>query len=198
MGDLIRKSHNVSILMYYFVCVAKYRRLVITEEVDNVLKDTCIEISKRYEKRFLEIGTEGDHVHFLIQSLPRYSPTKKVTKVKSIIAREVFSTVPSVKEQLWGGEFWTDGYFVSTVGEYAMVRTGMIGVQFVWAVQRCPFRPRVACSCAEPEHPVRAPRWQDPRRCPASECQSHRLKAASCRAALHWHAADADTRPAVR
>ena len=119
MGDLIRKSHNVSILMYHFVCVAKYRRLVITEEVDAVLKDTCIEISKRYEMLFLEIGTEGDHVHFLIQSVPSYSPTKIVTKVKSIIAREVFSAVPSVKEQLWGGEFWTDGYFVSTVGEHA-------------------------------------------------------------------------------
>jgi len=119
MGDLIRKSHNVSILMYHFVCVAKYRRLVISDEVDAVLKDVCIEISKRFEIRFLEIGTEGDHVHFLIQSVPTYSPTKIVTKIKSIIAREIFSAVPSVKEQLWGGEFWTDGYFVSTVGEHA-------------------------------------------------------------------------------
>jgi len=105
--------------MYHFVCVAKYRRLVITEEVDMVLRNTCIEISKRYEIRFLEIGAEGDHVHFLIQSVPTYSPTKIVTKVKSITAREIFSKVPSVKEQLWGGEFWTDGYFVSTVGEHA-------------------------------------------------------------------------------
>ena len=119
MGELIRKSHNVSLLMYHFVCVAKYRRLVITEEVDTVLQRICMEISKRYEIRFLEIGAEGDHVHFLIQSVPLYSPTKIVTKVKSITAREIFSTVLSVKEQLWGGEFWTDGYFVSTVGEHA-------------------------------------------------------------------------------
>ena len=69
--------------------------------------------------RFLEIGTEGDHVHFLIQSLPSYSPTKIVTKLKSITAREIFSRVPEVKRKLWGGEFWTDGYFVSTVGEQA-------------------------------------------------------------------------------
>ena len=119
MGELIRKSHNVSLLMYHFVCVAKYRRLVITEEVDRVLRNICIEISKRYEIRFLEIGAERDHVHFLIQSVPTYSPTKIVTKVKSITAREIFSKVPSVKEQLWGGEFWSDGYFVSTVGEHA-------------------------------------------------------------------------------
>lgn len=105
--------------MYHFVCAAKYRRLVINEEVDSIVKDICIEIGKRYEIRFLEIGTEGDHVHFLIQSIPMYSPTKIVTKIKSITAREIFSKVPSVKKQLWGGEFWSDGYFVSTVGEHA-------------------------------------------------------------------------------
>jgi len=105
--------------MYHFVCVAKYRRLAITEEVDEVLRKVCMDISKRYEIRFLEIGTEGDHVLFLIQSVPSYSPTKIVRKVKSITAREIFSRVPSVKKQLWGGEFWSDGYFVSTVGEHA-------------------------------------------------------------------------------
>ena len=124
MGDLICKSHNVSILMYHFVCVAKYRRLVISDEVDAVLKDVCIEISKRFEIRFLEIGTEGDHVHFLIQSVPTYSPTKIVTKIKSIIAREIFSAVPSVKEQLWGGEFWTDGE--PTIWQRGGGRAGMI------------------------------------------------------------------------
>ena len=105
--------------MYHIVCVAKYRRLVITEEVDAVLKDVCIEIAKRYEIRFLEIGAESDHVHFLVQSVPKYSPTMIVMKIKSITAREIFAKVPSVKRQLWGGEFWTDGYFVSTVGEHA-------------------------------------------------------------------------------
>ena len=119
MGNLIRKSHNVSLLMYHYVFVAKYRRLVITEEVDLVLKDICLEIEKRYEVRFLEIGSEGDHVHFLIQSVPMYSPSSISKKVKSIIAREVFIKVPSVKKHLWGGEFWSDGYFVSTVGEHA-------------------------------------------------------------------------------
>ena len=119
MAELIRKSHNVSILMYHFVFVANYRRLVIDDEVDRVLKQICIELSKRYEIRFLEIGTERDHVHFLIQSVPTYSPMRIVTKVKSITASEIFSEVPTVKKQLWGGEFWTDGYFVSTVGEHA-------------------------------------------------------------------------------
>jgi len=119
MGELIRKSHNVSLIMYHFVFVAKYRRLVINIEVDNLLKETCVEISKRYEIQFLEIGAEGDHVHLLIQSVPNYSPTKIVSMVKSITAREIFLKEPVVKKELWGGEFWSNGYLVSTVGEHA-------------------------------------------------------------------------------
>jgi len=91
--------------------------VVINEKVDIVIKQTCLEIAKRYQMHFLEIGTDGDHVHFLIQPVPVYAPTKIATMVKSITAREVFRQVPDVKKQLWGGEFWTDGYYISTVGK---------------------------------------------------------------------------------
>ena len=114
----IHKSHNVSVLLYHYVCPAKYRRVVFSEAVDNTLKDTCIEISKRYQIYFLEIGTDNNHVHFLVQSVPMYSPTKIVTIIKSITAREVFRLHPEVKQKLWGGEFWTDGYFVNTVSKF--------------------------------------------------------------------------------
>jgi REP element-mobilizing transposase RayT len=97
---------------------AKYRRAVIDEQVDIVLKDVCLEIEKRYQIRFLEIGTDVDHVHFLVQSVPTYSVTKIVTMVKSLTAREIFRQCPQVKKQLWGGEFWTDGYFASTVSKH--------------------------------------------------------------------------------
>ena len=86
MSDIIHKSHNVSKLMYHFVFPTKYRRVVIDDEVDRVIKETCIEISKRYDLYFLEIGTDKDHVHFLIQSIPSYSPMQIVKIVKSITA----------------------------------------------------------------------------------------------------------------
>jgi Transposase and inactivated derivatives len=92
---------------------------VIDEKVDRVLKDVCLEIAKRYQIDFLEIGTDKNHVHFLVQSVPSYSPTKIITMIKSLTAREVFARVPSVKKQLWGGEFWSDGYYVGTVGQHA-------------------------------------------------------------------------------
>lgn len=91
---------------------------MIDVDVDNVLKGICMEIEKRYEIKFLEIGTDKNHVHFLVQSVPTYSVTKLVTMIKSLTAREVFKKCPQVKKQLWGGEFWTDGYFASTVGKH--------------------------------------------------------------------------------
>lgn len=118
MSEYIHKSHNVSVLMYHIVCPAKYRRIVIDDDVDQVIKKTCEEIEKRYEIKFLEIGTDKDHVHFLVQSVPTYSPKKIVQIIKSITVREVFANCPQVKKKLWGGEFWTDGYYVSTVSEH--------------------------------------------------------------------------------
>jgi REP element-mobilizing transposase RayT len=125
MSEYIHKAHNVSVLIYHIVCPAKYRRIVISEEVDKTLKEICEEISKRYEIKFLEIGTEGDHVHFLVQSVPTYSATKIVRTIKSITAKEIFKKHPEVKEKLWGGEFWSDGHYVGTVGKYGNEETIM-------------------------------------------------------------------------
>ena len=118
MSEYIHKSHNVSILLYHLVFPAKYRRSVIDAQVDVVLREVCLEIEKRYQVGFLEIGTDVDHVHFLVQTVPTYSVTKLVTIIKSVTAREVFRRCPHVKNQLWGGEFWSDGYFASTVGKH--------------------------------------------------------------------------------
>ena len=117
-SSYIHKSHNVSVLMYHLVCAAKYRRVVMSKHVDEVLRQACVEIERRWEIRFLEIGLDRDHAHFLIQSVPTYSVTKIVTTVKSVIAREVFAQAPEVKKKLWGGVFWGKGYFVNTVGQH--------------------------------------------------------------------------------
>ena len=105
-------------LLYHLVFPAKYRRAVFDEAVDGVLRDVCLDLERRYQLKFMEIGTDKDHVHLLVQSVLAYSVTKLVKLIKSITAREVFRLCPHVKKQLWGGEFWTDGYFVSTVGRH--------------------------------------------------------------------------------
>lgn len=123
MSEYVHKSHNVTVLLYHLVFPAKYRKAVFDERVDIVLREVCLEIEKRYELKFLEIGADKDHVHFLVQSVPTYSVTKLVTMIKSITAREIFKRIPEVKKQLWGGEFWSDGYFASTVGKHGDERT---------------------------------------------------------------------------
>lgn len=117
-SEYLYLSHNASNLVYHIVCPAKYRRVVIDETVDQHIRQICLEIEKRYDYiKFLEIGTDNDHVHFLIQSTPNYSPSQLVKIIKSITARQIFVECPQVKKKLWGGQFWTDGYFVSTVGK---------------------------------------------------------------------------------
>ena len=118
MGKYLHKRPNVTVLLYHIVCPAKYRRAVFTPEVERELKAVCEEIEARYEIEFLEIGADDDHVHFLVQSVPSYSPTKIVRIVKSLTAREIFARVPSVKKKLWGGEFWSKGYFMASVGQH--------------------------------------------------------------------------------
>ena len=118
MSEYIHKRHNITVLMYHLVFPAKYRRIIFDEQVDAVLKEVCLGVAERYQVKFLEIGTAKDHVHFLVQSVPTYSVTKLVRLIKSITAREIFRRCPQVKKKLWGGEFWTDGYFASTVGKH--------------------------------------------------------------------------------
>ena len=114
----IYKSHNKSLLLYHIVCPVKYRRKVLSKQVEKTLKGICKEIGLRYEIEFIEIGTDEDHVHFLVQSVPMKSPKRIVQTIKSISAIEIFRRHPEVKKKLWGGKFWTSGYYINTDGQY--------------------------------------------------------------------------------
>ena len=118
MSEHILKRHNKSLLLYHIVCPSKYRRKVFIDEVEKTLKEVCIEISKRYEITFIEIGNDEDHVHYLVQGVPIQSPKAIVQTIKSITAREIFRIHPEVKKMLWGGQIWTSGYYINTVVKY--------------------------------------------------------------------------------
>ncbi len=114
----ILKRHNKNLLLYHFVCPIKYRRKALNDEIDESLKKICKGIEKRYEIYFVEIGSDENHVHFLLQSVPTMSPTEIIRTVKSITAIKIFKQHPEVKKKLWGGNFWTSGFYVNTVGQY--------------------------------------------------------------------------------
>ena len=118
MVDHILKSHNKNLIIFHLVCPVKYRRKVFTEENQKTLKSICLELGIRYEYNFLEIGMDKDHVHFLIQTVPNVWISGMVKTIKSITAKKMFEKHPEVKTFLWGRQFWTDGYYINTVGQY--------------------------------------------------------------------------------
>ena len=124
MDEHIYKKHNKTLLMYHLVFPVKYRKKVFTGEVCETLKEVCKGISERFEINFIEIGMETDHVHFLIQGVPKMPVSRVVTIIKSITAREIFARYPKIKREiLWGGNLWTSGYYANTVGLYASKET---------------------------------------------------------------------------
>ena len=118
MSEHKLKRHNKNLLLYHIVCPAKYRRKIFSNEVEESLKAVCLEIALRYEIHFVEIGTDQDHVHYLVQSVPMLMPKTVVQTIKSITARELFRLHPEIKKLLWGGHLWTSGYYINTVGQF--------------------------------------------------------------------------------
>lgn len=102
---------------YHIVFPVKYRRGLLDKEVVEIIKETAIGIEERYAIEIEAMGMDKDHIHILCSAHPKISPGRVVQIFKSITAREVFRRRPSVRKELWGGEFWTDGYYVATVGE---------------------------------------------------------------------------------
>ncbi len=119
MSEHNHKRQNKSLLLYHLVCPIKYRRSILSEDVEKSLVEVCKNIESRFEIIFIEIGADENHVHFLIQSVPMMSVKEIAQTVKSITAKELFRLHPEVKQQLWGGQFWTSGYYANTVGQYA-------------------------------------------------------------------------------
>lgn len=120
MSPTIKCSHSASELVYHFVFPVKYRRKIFTSENEPTLKELALELEKRYELHFLEIGIDKDHVHFLIQAIPSYAPATIAQTVKGNLTRKFFERHPDVKIFLWGGHLWTSGYYVNTVGNANM------------------------------------------------------------------------------
>jgi len=116
--SLDKSSHKVFKIKYHFVFCIKYRKdLFLENKYVETFKNICKGLEERYLMKFETIGFDEDHVHFMLQSVPKYSASQLFRIVKSITARKLFEFHPDIKKELWGGEFWSDGGYVGTVGE---------------------------------------------------------------------------------
>jgi putative transposase len=117
MSSVKRTSHAVYNLKYHMVWVPKYRKMILKGDLAKRVREVFAEIAERYEFEIDTMEVKEDHVHLFLSVPPRYSPAGVVQIIKSISAKVVFKEFPEVKKQLWRGEFWSDGYFVRSVGD---------------------------------------------------------------------------------
>ena len=113
-----RTSHAVYNTSYHLVWCPKYRKRIferaeVKERAERLIK----EISEEYGYEVIEMEVSIEHVHLLLSFPPRYSIGEVVRIIKSITARQLFREFPSLKQRLWKGEIWEDGYFARTVGD---------------------------------------------------------------------------------
>lgn len=112
-----RTSHAAYDTAYHLVWSPKYRKKILQGAIAERVREMFIEIAEQYDITIDEMEVSADHVHIFCSFPPRYSIAQVVTRFKSLSARAIFREYPQVKRQLWGGEFWEDGYFARTVGD---------------------------------------------------------------------------------
>ncbi len=113
--DIWHWYHNVSECHYHIQLTIKYRKTLLNDKVEKVIVETMKGFKERYAIEINHVGFDQDHVHLLLRFLPKYSGGQVIRLLKSISAKAVFRLVPEIEEELWGGEFWTDGYYIATV-----------------------------------------------------------------------------------
>ena len=107
--------HNISECYYHIQLTVKYRKSVLDEDVQRIIMNTLLGFKERYAIEISEIGFDQNHIHLLCRFLPKYSGGSVIKVIKSLTAKEVFHFLPHIKKELWGGEFWTDGYYIGTI-----------------------------------------------------------------------------------
>ncbi len=112
------KAHNQTKLIFHIVTCVKYRKNLLTKEIKDSLINVCMQIEEDYEIEFHEIGTDQNHVHYLVQLVPKMSVSEAVRIIKSITGRIIFKNHPSIKQVLRKGQFWSGGYWACTVGQH--------------------------------------------------------------------------------
>jgi putative transposase len=122
--ELGKTSHSVYKIRYHIVTAVKYRKVLLNRDIEECIRETLKGISERYEIIIDEVGFDGDHIHVFCGGPPRLSPLRFVSTIKSITARRIFERFPRLKrDELWGGEFWSDGKYIGTVGEATSEKT---------------------------------------------------------------------------
>ena len=102
---------------YHIVWIPKYRRRVLKGELQEFVGKRLFEVQKYHPGVEIEkYSIQDDHVHLVSVIPPKYSVSSMVGKIKANTSREIRKEFPWLKKVYWGSEFWSPGFFSSTVG----------------------------------------------------------------------------------
>ena len=111
-------EHNAYQIHYHFITPVKYRKAIFgCFDREQTIRIVSKEIEERYSFVFEKVGIDTNHVHYIINVAPKFSPSEIIRITKSIMAKELFKRHPDLRRELWGGELWTDGFYAATIGE---------------------------------------------------------------------------------
>ena len=115
--NLVHYRTSVCNINYHVVWSVKYRRKILSEEVELYLKELVRQIAtdKGFTVHLFECG-EGDHVHCFVSGPPKLAVTDIVKYLKGITGRKLFEQFPEIREKLWKGQLWNHSYYVETIG----------------------------------------------------------------------------------
>lgn len=117
MANKVLKGYHCAFdIHYHIVFPVKYRKALLNNAITAEIKTIALQLQERYEITYEKLGCDNDHIHLLCGTHPKYAPGALVRIFKSVTAKQLFKTFPEVKKELWGGEFWSDGYYIATVG----------------------------------------------------------------------------------
>jgi len=102
------------------MCV-KYRKKILTGNLDDRLKEITEEMSAIFGIQIIEQETDMDHIHILFSSKPSIAPSRFINSLKSVVSRRLRKEFPTVmKKHLWGGVFWSPSYFLASTGQVTL------------------------------------------------------------------------------
>ena len=117
--DYKTKNHSKYLLKYHMIFVVKYRKRLLKTPISDDMKLILANISKRYdfEIDLMECG-DKDHIHILVSTQPSVSPLQIVNRLKQMSTIEIWKLYGVyLRNQFWNERtFWSDGYFVSSIG----------------------------------------------------------------------------------
>ncbi|MGE4383020.1 MAG: IS200/IS605 family transposase [Arcobacter sp.] len=110
------KSNNniVFSCKYHIVWCPKYRRKVLVGDVEKRLKEIINELALELNVEIIEMETDKDHIHILIDIDPQFGVMKFIRLAKGRSSKLLRDEFQHLKTKL--PTLWTNSSFISTIG----------------------------------------------------------------------------------